>query len=371
MQGKYIMRGKCAMRRTLVGMCLAAVILLGGCAEALPEQETHVAVENANDTIEYNYLTAEIGDVMVTSQVSCTYRQQTDQEVSFAVTGRLVTKVYVHEGDHVKKGTLLAELSAGSLEEQAEDLEYSIARNEMLLKHMELNEALDRSQSWVNYLYNHYMDEEGNRKNLDAIGEGYRYQREDCEDALELDRAELARVRQELANCRIYAGMDGLVYKIKSRLRNSTSKAGETVITIVDDSQCLFEMEAPEYAEFFPEGEPVTMKISGGSVAGEYELLPYDREHWGEVQQFSVLSGPATTELALNTRGTIQIVTDSRTQVLCVPEAAINCADGKYYVYVTDEDNMRQIRWVEVGLIGDTSVEILSGLEAGERVVRR
>lgn len=363
MWGKY--------RMILIGVCLSAVILLGGCGEGQQEQESHVAVENSNDKIDYNYLTAEIGDVAVTRQVSCTYRQQKDQEVSFAVTGRLVSDVYVHEGDHVKKGTLLAALSVGNLEEQAEDLEYSIARNEMLLEHMELNEALDRSQSWVDYVYNHYMDGEGNQKNLEAIGESYRYQREDCEDALEVDRAELARVRQELAYCRIYAGMEGLVYKVQEELLNSTSKAGETVITIVDDSLCLFEMEAPEYADYFPEGEPVAMKVSSGTAAGEYELLPYDREHWGEVQQFSVLSGPVTTGIEVGTKGTIQFVTESRTQVLCVPEAAINCADGKYYVYVTDEDNMRQIRWVEVGLIGDTSVEILSGLEAGERVVRR
>lgn len=364
------MGGKYGMQR-LMGLGLAAALLLGGCGEGQQEQESHVAVENSNEKIEYNYLVAEIGDVTVTKQISCTYRQQKEQEVSFAITGRLVGEVYVKTGDHVRKGDLLAELSVGTLEEQVQDLEYSIARNEMLLEHMEENEALDRSQSWVDFVYNHYTDEEGNQKNLDAIGESYRYRREDCEDALELDRAELARVKKEISDCRVYAGMDGLVYKVRESLSGSTSKAGETVITIVDDSQCLFEMEAPEYAEFFPEGAAVAMKVSSGLAAGEYELLPYDREHWGEIQQFSVLSGPVMSGIEVGTKGTIRIVTDSRTQVLCVPEAAINTADDKYYVYVTDEDNMRQIRWVEVGLIGDTSVEILSGLEAGERVVRR
>lgn len=362
------------MRRkyvALIGVSLAAVVLLGGCTGGNEEPESHVAVENADETVAYDYLIASVGDVTVTESVTCTYRQQKEQEVSFAVTGRLVDQVFVKEGDHVKKGELLAELSAGTLEEQVQDLEYSISRNEMLLEHMEQNEALDRSQSWVNYLYNHSMDAEGNKKNLEAIGERYRYQREDCEDTLELDRAELERVKKELSSCRIYAGMDGLVYEQKEDLDGSTSKAGETVMTIVDDSQCLFEMEEPEYAEFFPEDVPVTLKVTGGQNAGEYKLLPYDREHWGEVQQFTVLSGPVTSGIEVNTKGTIQIVTDSRTQVLCVPEAALNIADGKYYVYVTDEDNMRQIRWVEVGLIGDNSVEIVSGLEEGERVVRR
>lgn len=362
------MRRKCG---ALIGVSLAAAVLMGGCGRGTGESESHVAVENDNDKIEYNYLTAEVGDVTVTRKVTCTYRQQKEQEVSFAITGRLVDKVFVEEGEHIKKGDLLAQLSAGTLEEQVQDLEYSIARNELLLKQMETNEALDRSQTWVNYLYNHVGDAEQNEENLEAIEERYRYQREDCEDALELDRAELEQVKNELSGCRVYAGMGGLVYKVKEDLMGSTSKAGETVITIVDDSQCLFEMEEPEYAEFFPEGVPVAMKITSGQAAGEYELLPYDREHWGEIQQFSVLSGPVMSGIEVDTKGTVQIVTDSRTQVLCVPEAALNSADGRYYVYVTDEDNMRQIRWVEVGLIGDTSVEILSGLEPGERVVRR
>ena len=193
------MRRKCG---ALIGVSLAAAVLMGGCGKGTEEPESHVAVENDNEKIEYNYLTAEVGDVTVTRKVTCTYRQQKEQEVSFAITGRLVDKVFVKEGEHVKKGDLLAQLSAGTLEEQVQDLEYSIERNELLLKHLETNEALDRSQTWVNYLYNHMGDAEGNEKNLEDIEERYRYQKEDCEDALELDRAELEQVKKELSGCR-------------------------------------------------------------------------------------------------------------------------------------------------------------------------
>ncbi|MDE5590985.1 MAG: biotin/lipoyl-binding protein [Acetatifactor sp.] len=350
-------------------VCSAAAMLLCGCEMQTPE-EPLIMVEESDDTLSNNYIIAGIGDVVLTAKLDCTYRQQKEQEISFSLTGRLVDKVYVEEGDIVKKGALLAELSAGNLEKQIEDLEYRIRRNELLLEYTEMNEALDISQAWVNYLYNNYYNKEGLDEVLAGIEKNYRYQREDCGDALELDRQELEALRQELSRCRVYAGMDGMIYKLQERLENSTSRAGETIMMIVDNSRCLFEAEAPEYSDCFTEGETVDMSVITGSAKGQYELLPYDISNWGEIQQFSVHAGPMTTGIEVGTSGTIKFVLDSREQVLCLPKSAVNSADDRYYVYVTDEDGMRQIRWVDIGLSGDEMVEILSGLEEGERVIR-
>ena len=356
--------------RLSVMSCVALTIMLCGCGEREPDTPVMI-VEESNDTITYNYSTVEKGDVILTRKVRCTYRQQKDQEIIFSISGRLVDKVYVEEGDTVKKGDLLVELSAGNLENQIEDLEYRITRNEMLMENAKTNEELEISQAWVNYLYNHYYSREGLDKAIESIKESYRYQREDSGDALNLDRMELEQLKKELACCRIYAGMDGMVYKLQKNLEDSTSTEGKIVMYIVDNSECLFETEIPEYASCFHEGETVDMTVISGSASGDYKLVPYNIENWGEVQQFSVYSGPVTTGIEVGTGGTIQFVVERREQVLCVPLSAVNQADDKYYVYVTDADNMRQIRWVETGLHGDDSVEIISGLEEGERVIRK
>lgn len=350
-------------------VCSAMAALLGGCGEQTPDPPV-IIVENSDDTISNNYIFAEIGDVVLTGRIQCTYRQQEEQEISFSLTGRLVDKVYVEEGDTVKKGDLLAELSVGNLEEQIEDLEYRIKRNEKQLEYTETNEALEISQAWVNYLYNHYYSREGLDDTIAAIRENYRYQREDYGDALEMDRLELDALRQELQSCRVYAGMSGMVYKLKGRLENSTSKEGEVIMMIVDNSRCLFEAAASEYRDCFAEGETVAMTVVSGSAAGDYELLPADISNWGEVLQFSVYAGPMTTGIPVGTKGTIRFFLDRRERVLRLPSSAIYSGDGKFYVYVTDEDGMRQIRWVEIGLVGDTMTEILGGLEEGERVIR-
>lgn len=350
--------------------CAAVVSLLCGCGQQEAEPSL-MPVEDENDTIAYDYCLAEKGDVVLTQRIRGVYRQQKYQEISFSLTGRLVDKVYVEEGSTVRKGELLAELSAGSLERQIEDLEYQIRRNEMLLAYTEQNEALDISQAWVNHLYNHFYDREGLDEVIEGIREGYRYKREDYGDALELDRLALQKLEQELAYCRVYAEMDGVVYKLQKELEGSTSTVDKVIMTIVDNSECLFETEAPEYRECFKEGETVRMSVIAGSASGEYQLLPYNMESWGDIQQFSVYDGPVTTGIEVGTSGTLQFVQERRDQVLCVPKTAVNSADDRYFVYVVDEDNMRQIRWVEAGLFGDDLVEILSGLEEGERVIRR
>lgn len=351
-------------------ICGMAGVLLCGCGQEA-EDKSLIIVEDSDDTLSNDFIYAGVGDVVLTGKMRCTYRQQKDQEISFSLSGRLVDKVYVEEGDIVKKGDLLAELSPGKLEQQIEDMEYRIARNELLLEYTEVNEALDISQVWVNYAYNGYYDEAGRDGAIADIQKNYRYQREDGSDALELDRRKLEELKEELARCRVYAGMGGMVYRLKERLENSTSKEGETIMTIVDNSQCLFETEAPEYNDCFREGETVGMSVLTGTAAGQYELLPYALEDWGEVQQFSVYVGPMTTGIEVGTTGTIEFELDKREQVLCVPKTTVNSAEGRYYVYVTDEDGMRQIRWVEIGLIGDDMVEIRSGLEEGEKVIRR
>ena len=350
--------------------CLSAAVLLCSCGQQ--EEAPFMKVEDSNDTITYDYCTVERGDVVLTQQIRCTYVQQDGQEVSFSMTGRRVDKVYVSEGDNVKKGELLAEFDVGNLKSRIEDLEYRVARNERLLEYTEINEALDISQVWVNFVYNHYpADKKEVEKNVSSIQENYNRQREDLRDALELDRMELDIMRQELKNSRVYAGINGIIYGIQEDLEGSTSKEGQVIMTVIDNSKSLFETNAVEYAGYFREGETVSMTVMAGSAPGKYKLLPYNMSNWGEVLQFSIYDGPATTGIEVGTGGTMYLTLDSRKDVLFVPKSAINSADEKYYVYVADEDNMRQIRWVETGLFGDDSVEILSGLEEGEKVIRR
>lgn len=352
------LRGICA--------CTTAALLLCACGPAA-EQEDFVIVEQEEAGSSYEFAVAEIGNVVKTVKITCKARQLREEEVSFQASDRLVDKVYVAAGDTVKKGQLLVELSSGDLERRIQDLEYQIARNELLLGYVETNEEYAISRLWVNYLYGG-MGESARDSAIESTRQTYRYQRENYEDALAADRAELALLREELRTSRIYAPMDGVVYHLKTDLEGSTSKQGEVVMTVMDTSETLFETEVEDARNYFTEGETYSMKIGYNAAAGDYELLPWHMEEWDDKQLFVVFDSTAEALPDVGTSGTMQVVQGSRENVVKVPLAAVYSAEDRRYVYVLEND-MREVRWVETGLYGDDSVEILSGLTEGERVI--
>jgi RND family efflux transporter MFP subunit len=52
-----------------------------------------------------------------------------------------------------------------------------------------------------------------------------------------------------------------------------------------------------------------------------------------------------------------------------VPLESVVSADGYSYVFVLSEDNIVARRRIETGALHDGSIEVVSGLEAGERIV--
>ena len=356
-----------------VCVCAALSFLLCGCGE-IEDADNMVIIEQEEPGMSYKLHTVESGDVVKTERIQCTYRQMSEQTVSFITSGRLVDRVYVEEGDHVKKGDLLVELSSEDLERQIEDLEYRIARNELLLGYTDIDEAYDISGMWVNYLYYSGMtdyDKESLDNRIESTQRNYRYLREDYSDALETDRKQLESLRQEYKLSRLYAQMDGVVYKLKEDLEDTTSHKGETIMTLLDTSECLFQTEVPELAHLFREGETVSMSLSYSQTGTQYELLPWKMEEWGDTQMFLLEDVDESANMDMGTNGYIWLAVDSRENVLCVPENTIYTADDRSYVYVLNDDNMREVRWVETGLHGDDMVEIISGLTEGERVVRK
>lgn len=350
------------LRFKTIGICIILCTLLCGCTKA--EEVPFINVDGQENIISYTLVSVGYEDVVLTQKIDCVYVQTSEQEVTFDVTGKYVDKVYVKSGDKVSKGDVLCELSSKSLEESIEDLEYRISRNELLLSFLDKDEELDIQNVWLN--------NPGNaEESIEKIHSQYELTRQSYNDSLEFDRLELEQKKTELRNSRIYASIDGVVYKIKDNLEGSTTRKGEVIITIVDNKECLFAVKNTEYKDLFSEGVIVPMRIPYSSAAGEYELMPKDIASWDDKLLFTVFTGPDNTEIEVGTSGSITATIDSREKVLALPKTVVHQADGKSYVYIVNENNVREVKWIETGLFGDTNVEIISGLEEGEKVVKK
>ena len=368
------MRQKAKNYRCTVALACAMCLGLTGCGEVVEEEDSIVVIERGEEKSDYTLAVAAVNNVVKTEKVRCTYRQVNDEELSFQVSGKKVENLYVATGDSVKKGQLLVELTGCDREDEVEQLEYQIKRNELLLSYLDVNKGYDLSGRWWTYVYKTAQNDNNYEKlqsDLENIEKEYRYDREDLEDAIRLDKMELEAIRKSMEEGRIYAGMDGEISYINSKLTVDTSVAGEVIMKIIDSSVCLFETSDMEYAPYFQENVSFVMNVGSGRNAVTVEAIPYEVENWesnGKLT-FELVDGGENPNITVGTGGVITLEISRKEHVLCIPEQAVHEADGKSYVYVLGENDIREVKWIETGLYGDTLVEVVGGLTEGENII--
>lgn len=371
---KSIIRTKLNIAKaTLLVTIAICAFSLAGCSD-VPIEEPIVMVEPIKETIGYKLSNVERTNVVLTATCGCNYVQTKEQDVVFPFGGKIIDRVYVKEGDIVKAGDVLVELKIGNVKEDIAYLDYQIEKNKKLLAYLDTAEDFDIEDSYYSYVYGSRMEEDDVKRwneRDDSIKEGYVYKREDIEDQIEFDTRKLKKLENELNSNRVYANISGTVISVEKDLEGSTAKKDQPIMKIVDNADGKFESTEIEKASYFKEGVPVTMNVVYGTGKGEYSLMPQNISAWGEKMSFTMISSPEGATLEVGDLGTISVIVDTRENVLSIPYGALNEADGKYYVYVLDENDLRQVRYVEVGLIGDDRVEITSGLKEGEAVVRK
>lgn len=358
-----------------ISLCLCVLLFLPGC-NTKEEEQPIIMVDSSAIEMNYNMDEISIGEVLLTKKVSCEYTQTQDQQISFETGGKVVDKVYVKVGDYVNEGDLLLTMDCGNILDQIADLEYNISRNKLLMGYLDKAEAFEKQSAEYTYIYEYYSpqsDEEISKYNHKQymIEEDYNYKRQDYTDEIDYDSRKMLELKNEYEENHVYATMSGKVIDIKSDLEGSIAKKDDVIMSIVDNDNGLFVIEDSEAAKYFTSGQIVPMSVVYGSAKGEYELTPYNIESWGEKQEFEILSSPQSATLEVGTSGTIVATLDKREEVVRIPNKALYEADGKYYTYVLSQSNMREPRFIEVGLIGDDYTEVLSGISVGMKVVRR
>lgn len=362
-------------KKIIAIVVISSCVCLFGCGNA-DEDEPIIMVDASEDEIVYNMDEITVGEVLLTKNVSCKYVQTSSQDISFPIGGKIVDKVYVRVGDSVNVGDPLVALESGNMVDEIARLEYQIARNELQLSYLDKSEELDKKSSYYNFVYNGNGEiSEEAKKDFDEsvldLEENYTYQREDLSDSIEFDKKKLAKLKSEYEGNLVNATMSGKVLYIKNSLEGSTAKKDDIIMTIVDNDNGLFEIEDKEAAQFFKEGETVDMNVNYGDAKGDYILLPHDMQNWGEKQQFEIMARPETSTLEVGISGTIVATVDKKENVTRIPIKALYQADDKYYTYILNDENMREARFIEVGLVGNDYAEVLGGIDVGTKVVKR
>jgi membrane fusion protein (multidrug efflux system) len=144
------------------------------------------------------------------------------------------------------------------------------------------------------------------------------------------------------------------------------------IITLDDNSTIFSDIKVPEsYAPFIKKGLPVEVRVSS------YK----DKVFLGEIDFISSRINADTRSLLARIKinnNNLELLSGSLLEItvkfnlrdsLSVPDTSIMMEGEKSYIYTVSDENIANKTEVQIGLRGDSKVEILSGINEGDQIV--
>lgn len=299
-------------------------------------------------------------------------KAETEIAIQPRISGRLVS-LMVEEGHEVKKGDLIGVIDDEAILLQMQQIEANIIGIKASLNQAELNAARLKAQKerYRELLEKRYISQ----WEYDQVENSYTA----AEATLDNVRAQLAVAEKnyqlqkiQLEQTRIYAPVGGYVLqKLVTPGVNLTS--GTTIVTVAPLS--------PVKLTFNIDQKDAAKVRKGMMVDFVSDALP-GRVFTGRIDQVAPVYDPNTRTLALTVSlanedhslipgmfGTVTVIIGGKDFALVTPQEAVLVQNGQTGVFVVGPENVVRFQPVKTGLAAEGRVEIVSGLQTGDKVV--
>lgn len=278
-------------------------------------------------------------------------------QVAAKVDGRL-EKVYVHEGDRVEKGQVLA-----ILEQMDTDANLLSAKGSFLDAQTSLRKAETDLARYEKLYATGAVSQQ--------VVDDYRFARDNAAAKLEAARGSLQGMESKAAGTVVTAPADGIVAK-RFYQEGYYAKAGTPLFAIADISMLKTTIHIPEG------------QVTGVKVGNEADIaLPAypGKKLVGKITRIAPVADlPAHTfaaEVSVdNSEGllagvyaNVSLIGEPREQVLTIPMHAIVMRDDQQTVFVADAQGVVQRRVLSLGYSDDKVAEVVSGLDETDTIV--
>jgi RND family efflux transporter MFP subunit len=369
------------MRRTLLSFftvlaltSLALVTACSGGGAAAKEAPTPTPLPTPATSTKPTY-TVTRGDILAKVLFSARVMPKIQEELFFRTTGR-IRKVYIRNGDQVKKGQVLADLL------QLDDMESQQRTQELALRKAEISveQAWLRQQLAATQMSN--WDQ-----GYDIQMKMHAYEVELAQIAFEETKMNSQNLQGAIEDAQIISPIDGKVLSI-TVIEGQEVNAFSGLVTVGDDS--LLEVGATltsTQMQDLAEGMDASIELPnrpGEKLVGKVRSLPYpygtsggsDKNKTAEktggtidtTTRVELTNASDLTGFKLGDLVQVTVIMQSKQGVLWLPPAAIRTFEGRNFVVVKTDGLPRRVD-VRVGIKNDEKVEILEGVEEGAIVI--
>lgn len=303
-------------------------------------------------------------------EISGTVISRNSAKVVSKVMGTVID-VRFDEGSLVKKGELLMTIDAPDIKANVERASYAVAEAEKALAVAKIN-AKHAENTFKRYekLYQEkavsLQEFEGieSKKNI-AFDEVKR-----AESVLEQAKAERDRANAAFSYTKVVAPFTGIVTE-KTASIGLNVMPGTPLFTLESDTNLRLEVNADEKVlpivkkgQKLPVYFDVLKKEINGIVA---EIVPSIDP---VSRTFKLkMDLPSNNSIKLGLYGTVKISLGKKEAIL-VPQTAVVNRGQLTYVYVVDTENVASLRLVKLAESKDGFVEVQSGLNEGEKIIK-
>ena len=393
-------------KKSLCPIVVIVAVLLSSCA-FLPVEETlpDIPIIQEYETEAIEQVKVQRGDLILRSDVRCTYEIPKRETLSFALGGVQIDQVYVTQGDSVKAGNLLISLEMEAIAQSIASMEHALSKlnlqREQLIEKRDLEykridvvlgdiaselsaleafiksvpeTAIDPSReeelNAAKARYEELLQEQARQQEKrEGIRTDYANQIRDVDDSIYLQKLRISEKNADADKRRLFAGIDGTVTYVRDIAEGQRTVKDQSMV-IISDWKSAYIVVTGDYAAYLPIGKEITVSMDGKQLQAEV-IDPAQngiQTEEGAKASYLKLLQPDPT-LTDGTTGRIYIVTDQRNDALYVDKRAIVTSNGETFVYMLDTYGLRVSQQVKTGLACDDHIEILEGLEEGDLVI--